>query len=334
MSRNRILALVAFYALLVGLTLFGFNTPTTASAQSCSPTYFTLSGALNATQSGTGIAVSMGFVDVFDVHHFDLMRNDSTIKDTAVKIHEFAGVEGSHTYLFTDPGPFVSGTTYYYWMKPVDADGCSNPDDWAGPADEKFQGVTAVVIDDFTVRRDSSTINVNIVEWTTVSEIDSVGFNIWQCPDGVAAPNASCTKLNILMIPSKAAGGTSGYSYRYDHNDGPYEARYWLETVDIGDFREFYGPARWLTGPTAVTISSINAYNDPFAGIFLEGVDWSAVGNVVLGVLLLIGVVLFFRWWDRRFPAPAILNWKAAEMADHPERFQRSGDVGSANNWT
>ena len=80
MSRNRILALVAFYALLVGLTLFGFNTPTTASAQSCSPTYFTLSGALNATQSGTGIAVSMGFVDVFDVHHFDLMRNDSTIK--------------------------------------------------------------------------------------------------------------------------------------------------------------------------------------------------------------------------------------------------------------
>ncbi len=300
MSRNRILGL-CFLVLLAGLALFGFNTPS-ANAQTCTPSYFIGdTGSKDATQVGTQIKVTYEIYFQDSVDHYDLKRNTVNDKNTATSIHVFTVTSEQETYIFDDSGPFTSGVTYYYWLQPFDAAGCSQIADWLGPVDEKFQGATAVEIEDFTTRRDPMATTTNIIEWVTVSEIGNQGFNIWQCPDGVSAPNASCPKLNTLMILSQSPGGPSGHSYQYDHTNGPYNARYWLEAIDMISVSDWYGPARWLTGPTRVGLRTFAAKSGGFLDHeWIQGVPNWLTGGLALSIGLLIIVVMI--WRRKYFP--------------------------------
>lgn len=79
--------------------------------------------------------------------------------------------------------------------------------------------------------------------WQTLLEIDTLGFNLYRCPQLTSWPDASCTQLNPGLIPAKASGQLMGASYTYlDSGLLPEQfAVYWLEVANR-DGEQLFGP--------------------------------------------------------------------------------------------
>jgi hypothetical protein len=85
------------------------------------------------------------------------------------------------------------------------------------------------------------------LSWQTVLETDLVGFNLHRCPQLTSLPDASCTRLNLELIPARALGQPGGAIYAYTDRSLPpaQTAFYWLEVVNVDN--------QQLTGPLQAT---------------------------------------------------------------------------------
>lgn len=125
-----------------------------------------------------------------------------------------------------------------------------------------------------------------VIEWTTVSEIDTAGFNLWR-GETDAAPEVQLNASMILAHP----GSTVGYSYSFTDATAqpgvPYF--YWLEDIDLYGATNLNGPiAVTCADPTAVTVSSLEA------GSASAALPWWAPLTVVAAGMAAAG------WWSRR----------------------------------
>ncbi|MEA3337075.1 MAG: GEVED domain-containing protein [Chloroflexota bacterium] len=153
------------------------------------------------------------------------------------------------------PSDAVIGTTYARFR-------CSTLPglDPYGPAPdgevEDYRVVTvplAVTLADFQATAAGDHIQV---AWTTVSEVDNIGFNLYR------SRSASQPGILLAFVPSIRPGGSSGASYAYQ--DADVTARqtywYWLEDVDANGATSLHGPvSATLQAPTVVTLDELAA---------------------------------------------------------------------------
>jgi hypothetical protein len=96
---------------------------------------------------------------------------------------------------------------------------------------------TAVTVASFTVTPQG---NARILHWTTITEINLLGFNIYRATSLAGTQ----TKLNSSLIPSQALGGIIGATYAYSDANKVAGAMYyyWLEEVPATGESRRYGP--------------------------------------------------------------------------------------------
>ncbi len=94
---------------------------------------------------------------------------------------------------------------------------------------------------------------VVVVEWSTASELDTVGFNLYRAEQA----NGEYTKINAAVIPS-AGDALTGSDYQYEDRDVRAGQTYYYELEDVtpAGSGERYGPiiveARGQIGSAAV----------------------------------------------------------------------------------
>jgi RHS repeat-associated protein len=109
------------------------------------------------------------------------------------------------------------------------------------------QGPTVVRLHSFTARAISVSTPGSlpasriVVEWTTVSEFNLLGFNLYRSE----TIQGSRAKLNQNIIPPKTSGATGGAAYDYTDADVTVGVTYfyWLEAVEADGARTLHGPA-------------------------------------------------------------------------------------------
>ena len=84
-----------------------------------------------------------------------------------------------------------------------------------------------------------------IISWTTQSETDVQGFNIYRSESEDFS--AMGGRINYTLIPSESGNSTTpvDYSYRDETADIYTTYYYWLETVDISQMSCYYGPTKY-----------------------------------------------------------------------------------------
>ena len=102
------------------------------------------------------------------------------------------------------------------------------------------------------------------IEWETVSEIDTLGFNLYRGTE----PDVVGAMLNF--VPSQAPG--SGQGAVYEYQDATVQVGqtyyYWLEDVDLNGATTLHGPVSvTVTQPTAVTLTTTEAASLPTQGV-------------------------------------------------------------------
>ncbi len=88
-----------------------------------------------------------------------------------------------------------------------------------------------------------------MIEWSTASEVDSAGFNIYRSE----SENGEYTKINGALIPTEGSP-TEGASYVFTDDGLQNRKTYWykLEDVDMNGTATMHGPVsampRWIYG--------------------------------------------------------------------------------------
>ena len=97
--------------------------------------------------------------------------------------------------------------------------------------------------------------------WTTATELDNAGFNVYRS----SAINSEMTKLNDELIPAKGSE-LIGATYTFKDYDVAGDAYYWFEDVSLDGKSGFHGPA--LSSPrkdgTPGIFSLSQNYPNPF----------------------------------------------------------------------
>ena len=88
-----------------------------------------------------------------------------------------------------------------------------------------------------------------ILQWTTESETDNAGFNLYRSE----SENGEYTKINESLIPAQGSS-TQGASYEFIDNDVQNRKTYYykLEDIDLNGTSTMHGPVsatpRWIFG--------------------------------------------------------------------------------------
>lgn len=100
----------------------------------------------------------------------------------------------------------------------------------------------------------NATVNEDgvLVAWTTASEIDNAGFNLYRSQ----SPEGEWLRLNDALIPAQG-GPTQGAAYSF-LDEGTTGGYYRLEDVDTSGVSTFHGPVS-VGAPTAVGLLSLRA---------------------------------------------------------------------------
>jgi hypothetical protein len=96
---------------------------------------------------------------------------------------------------------------------------------------------TSVTLASFNAASQSNAI---VLRWTTLTEVNLSGFNIYRA----LSPLGTQTKLNANLIPSQTFGGMLGANYMYSDANIIAGARYyyWLQEVSTTGGSKGYGP--------------------------------------------------------------------------------------------
>ena len=105
----------------------------------------------------------------------------------------------------------------------------------------------AVTVSSFSAQRQATQIAVN---WSTASEINNVGFNLYR---STSAGQRRDAKINASVIPSQCLGCIAGASYSFtDTGAGSSQTVYYtLESVDASSSTQLFGPASATASATA-----------------------------------------------------------------------------------
>ena len=78
-----------------------------------------------------------------------------------------------------------------------------------------------------------------IIEWSTESEIDNAGFNLYRSE----TENDNYTKINTSLIPAKGYS-TQGAAYEFTDTNVKNRKTYWykLEDIDLSGTATMHGP--------------------------------------------------------------------------------------------
>jgi hypothetical protein len=96
--------------------------------------------------------------------------------------------------------------------------------------------LTLIELSSFTVTPSDREV---IFEWTTESEIDNAGFNLYRAESA----DGEYLKINSSLIPAEG-NGTSGATYQYIDNDVKNRTTYYykLEDIDLNGTSTMHGP--------------------------------------------------------------------------------------------
>ncbi|HUT83895.1 MAG TPA: hypothetical protein VMX95_04525 [Thermodesulfobacteriota bacterium] len=96
---------------------------------------------------------------------------------------------------------------------------------------------TVIELSSFTAVPDNRKV---VIEWTTETEINNAGFNLYRSE----SVDGAYVKINPDLIPAKGAG-TSGASYQYEDNNVKNRNTYCykLEDLDTSGISTMHGPA-------------------------------------------------------------------------------------------
>jgi len=95
---------------------------------------------------------------------------------------------------------------------------------------------TVIGLSSFTAVPDNRKV---VIEWTTETEINNAGFNLYRSE----SVDGAYVKINPVLIPAKGAG-TSGASYQYEDNNVKNRNTYYykLEDLDTSGISTMHGP--------------------------------------------------------------------------------------------
>jgi hypothetical protein len=99
-------------------------------------------------------------------------------------------------------------------------------------------GSTVIDLSSFTAAPKADRV---ILEWTTESEIDNAGFNLYRA----TSENGEYIKINDSLITAKSSP-TQGAAYEFiDKNVKPWKKAYYkLEDIDLNGMSTFHGPVK------------------------------------------------------------------------------------------
>ena len=146
------------------------------------------------------------------------------------------GVPGSLVLIYISTVPASVGS-YTNWVTATIGNETTSP----VSSTVSVESPTAVSLASFTAR---PLLDAVQVDWETILEIDSLGFNLYRSSD----PRDDFTLLNLELIPVKNPGSILGSRYMWlDSTVSPGGTYYYiLEEVDIYGKTESYGPI-WVT---------------------------------------------------------------------------------------
>lgn len=195
-------------------------------------------GSVNVT--GTNGACLNGWID---------WNNDGDFDDTNEQVISNGTTNGaSQNYAFTIPSGTITGSTQTFYGRFRLTQGCSvygysgtgSPSATGAAANgevEDYQfsnSPTAAALVAFNGRVRANRV---VLRWTTGSELDVIGFNVWRR----GANTQVFKRINSALIPAQALGTVTGARYRYvDRNaKSAKQYRYKLEIVHAD------GSAEW-----------------------------------------------------------------------------------------
>jgi hypothetical protein len=105
---------------------------------------------------------------------------------------------------------------------------------------------TAITLSSFTARAENARI---IVAWTTLSEFNNAGFNLYRSDRA----DGNFVRINDVLIPSQTGGALTGAEYAWTDNSAQPGVTYYykLEDVDIYGTTSWHGPVSAARQPFA-----------------------------------------------------------------------------------
>ncbi|PKN72165.1 MAG: hypothetical protein CVU50_08465 [Candidatus Cloacimonetes bacterium HGW-Cloacimonetes-3] len=144
-----------------------------------------------------------------------------------------------------------------------------------------------VTMSSFTATATSQTL-VRL-QWTTESESNILGFNVYRSDD---ADIANAVKLNAGFIE----GTNSSIQHTYNYSDSEFEPGatyyYWVESAEMNNSNNFYGPVSVFTGNEGEVVPStveyetgiVNVYPNPFRPSTEIAYKLRDTANVTIGI--------------------------------------------------
>ena len=167
-----------------------------------------------------------------DLRNFNLYRD-------GILIHQEDATNSSETVEYTFIDETVENhTTYNYTLEAVNFDGVSAN---IGSVDLTVEFVPTAVLSEFTAEYTSETV---FIYWTTQSENENLGWNIYRGESGDAFQNEATIKINNELIEGQE---TTTVPHEYQFVD-EYAVQpeltywYWLESVNILEQTTVYNP--------------------------------------------------------------------------------------------
>ncbi|MDO9578363.1 MAG: T9SS type A sorting domain-containing protein [Candidatus Cloacimonadales bacterium] len=131
--------------------------------------------------------------------------------------------------------------------------------DWQYPGDAPLP----VTLSSFTA---SYSNNVAVLNWTTQSETDNLGFNLYRSEEANGFADENFIQINSDLIPGM---GTTFTPVNYEFTDEyltleGHTYYYWLQSVSTSNELELFGPASLFIPQTSEIITELNEFQVEF----------------------------------------------------------------------
>ena len=156
-------------------------------------------------------------------------------------------------------------------------------------------GLASITLAEFTAENAPTGVNL---KWTTGSEINTLGFNIYRQPHG-----GTKVKINDALIPAKGVGfAGASYSYLDTNVSANVTYDYYLEDQDTYGVTHEHGPVTITWVPMHLYQSRLRLGSGPNALVISGEFRWEEEGDWVVSIvapdpLVLGGVTYRLEGW-------------------------------------
>ena len=138
----------------------------------------------------------------------------------------------------------------------------------------EFEGPTLIELVQFTAVPQNNQITLT---WTTLSEIDNAGFNLWRSDTN----DEKYTRINFMIIEAKG-GATQEAEYAYSDDTAKVGVKYYykLEDIDTRGNSTFHGPVSAMIPKSKTTVDYyppywLDMYSKPvWPDVYSLGYSW------------------------------------------------------------